>query len=80
MVGLLVPKPDLIFVLENPAGDIFARKPELTIAEIRHQQDVIRGLLAGRSEARIIDATVGISGTVDAVAREIEVWLVERGG
>ena len=74
----LAPKPDLIFALERPAEDIYAQKPELTVEEIKREQNVIRAYLKGKKSARIIDASHGLDATVDAVAAEIEKWLLEK--
>lgn len=78
MFEKLAPKPDLIFALERPAEDIYAQKPELTVEEIKREQDVIRAYLKGKKSARIIDASHGLDATVDAVAAEIEKWLLEK--
>jgi hypothetical protein len=78
-VGALVPKPDMVFVLERAAEDIYAQKPELSIAEIQRQQGAIRACLGGKRFARFIDASGGVDATVTKVSREIESWLIEHG-
>lgn len=74
----LAPSPDLIFALERPACDIYSQKPELTIEEIEREQLVIREYLKDKKSARIIDASNGLDATVNAVANEIEKWLLEK--
>ena len=76
LVGVIVPKPDLIFSLERPAEEIYAQKPELDIEEIKRQQLEIRRCLKGMTGARIIDASNGVEETVKRVAAEINNWLI----
>ena len=80
LVGLIVPKPQLVFFLDRPAEEIFAQKPELEISEIKRQQEVIRRLLKNDSRARIIDASRGIEKTICSVNHEIEMWLMAQKG
>ena len=80
LVGLIVPKPQLVFFLDRPADEIFAQKPELEISEIKRQQDVIRKLLKNDRRARIIDASRGVEETLRAVNGEIEQWLMAQKG
>ena len=79
MVGLIVPKPDLVFVLERDAEDIYRQKPELEVDEIRRQQIAIRNVLTGKENARFIDAGKGKVATIKAVECEIERWIMEYG-
>lgn len=69
----LVPKPDVVFVLNRDASDIYALKPELTIEEIQRQQAVISRLARTRRWFVSIDASKGIDVTVQA----IEQWLLK---
>jgi len=78
-VGAFVPKPDLVFVLERAAEEIYAQKPELAIDEIQRQQGAIRSCMGGKRFARFIDASGGVELTVAKVSREIESWLIEQG-
>ena len=80
LVGLIVPKPQLVFFLDRPAEEIFAQKPELEISEIKRQQDVIRKLLKNDRRARVIDASRGVEETLRAVNGEIEKWLMAQKG
>ena len=78
LVSCIVPKPDLVFVLERPADDIYRQKPELTVNEISRQQNEIRNCVFGKKYTRVIDASEGIDLAVQRVSREIELWLIER--
>ena len=80
LIGLIVPKPDLIFYLDRPAEEIFNQKPELEVEEICRQQKAIRSLIAGNARARTIDASNGVEATIAAVNKEIEHWLAEQRG
>ena len=80
LIGLIVPKPDLIFYLDRPAEEIFSQKPELEVEEICRQQKAIRSLIAGNARARTIDASNGVEATIAAVNKEIEHWLAEQRG
>ena len=79
-VGLIVPKPDMVFVLERPAEEIYRQKPELEVEEIKRQQQAIRNCLGRSKRARFIDAGNGIEATVKQVNGEIEKWIMNYGG
>jgi thymidylate kinase len=81
----LVPRPDLVFLLDREPGEIFARKPELTPEEIGLQQNLIREEFTGRPEVRVVDARTGLDATVRTVENLIIEHLVrqspaQRGG
>ncbi len=77
----LAPRPDLIVYLDRDAEEIFAGKPELDPGEIRRQQDIIKGLVAGRRRAVTVDASRGVEDTVDQVCRLArEHFLQDEGG
>ena len=61
---ILAPKPDLIFTILRDAEDIFKGKPELTVEEIKRQQDNINALLNGNPCFHILDGNIGIQATV----------------
>ncbi|MDD2599383.1 MAG: hypothetical protein PHO37_09175 [Kiritimatiellae bacterium] len=79
LIGCMVPKPDMVFVLERSAEEIYAQKPELSVEEIKRQQEAIRLCLNGKKYARIIDASEGVEATIAKVSREIELWLISKG-
>ena len=80
MVGLIVPKPDMIFVLERSAEDIYRQKPELEVEEIKRQQQKIRDYFGNDNRVRYIDARNGILNTSNEVCREIEKWIINYNG
>ena len=78
LIGLIIPKPQIIFVLERPAEEIFRGKPELEIDEIKRQQKAIRDNFGKSSKVRFIDASKGVEQTVRQVQSEIEKWLISH--
>lgn len=78
IMELAAPKPDLIFVLQRPASEIYAQKPELTPEEITRQQDIIKNIFYKRKNVCVVDASHGIEKTVWMVNREIEKWLISH--
>ena len=77
-VEYLVPKPDLAIFFDRDAREIYATKPELTVAEIEREQKIIRELLANRSFGRTIDASKGIEPTIEAVKAEITQLVLSK--
>ena len=77
LVGFVVPKPNIVFVLERPAEEIFSQKPELEVDEIKRQQQAIRRSLGRDKRTIFIDAGNGVEQTVKRVSLEIERWLRE---
>lgn len=75
---LIIPKPHMVFVLERPAEDIFAQKPELEIYEIKRQQEEIRKCLSNDKRAVFVDASHGIADAVMQVRKAIEEWLIKN--
>jgi thymidylate kinase len=75
LIAMFIPKPDMLFVLEREADDIYKKKPELDIGEIRREQAAIKQYLSRDSMTRIIDAGKGVAGTVAQVEVLISDWL-----
>lgn len=64
----VVPKPDYIFFLEQDAEDIYKRKPELTIDEIRRQNNaIIMGMK--NVDMVVVDARDGIESTFNTIQK-----------
>ena len=80
LVGIIVPKPNLVFFLDRSAEEIYAQKPELDVEEIKRQQSVIRDILREDPCARVIDASKGVEDTIACVNSEIEKWLIAQRG
>ena len=67
----LLPRADLLLVLMAEPEVIFARKPELTMAQIEHQNLRALGIAKTVKEARIIRTDRDASQTLTAIAQEI---------
>jgi thymidylate kinase len=63
----LVPRPDLIVVLDAPASVVRARKQEVSTAESQRQSLAYRRLAADVPGAHLVDATMTPEQVVDAV-------------
>lgn len=79
LIAMFIPKPDMLFVLDRDAQDIYEKKPELTIDEIRREQDMIAKYLSNSNMMRIIDARKGVEGTVAQVTAAVKEWLSDTG-
>jgi hypothetical protein len=64
LVLALSPKPDFVFTIIRDGKEIFNGKPELTVEEIRRQQDSINSLLAGKPYFHVLDGKQGVDATV----------------
>jgi thymidylate kinase len=53
LICALFPRPDLLFFLCNAPEEIVARKPQLTVADARAQQETYRRALAGRGAVEV---------------------------
>jgi thymidylate kinase len=63
----LVPRPDVIVVLDAPPGVVQARKQEVTPAESRRQSLAYRRLATETAGAHLVDATVEPERVLDSV-------------
>lgn len=68
----LAPTPDHVFTIDRVSERIFEGKPELTVEEIRRQQQCIVRLLAGKSYFHILDGNRGVEDTVARALAIIE--------
>ncbi len=73
-----IPRPDLIVFLDADAEEIYARKNELTIEEIKRQQDIIRKICKWLPNYIAIDTHKGISQTVEQVKAAIFTKIVKK--
>ena len=75
----MVPKPDLLLCIAGDAELIHARKPELTVEEIRIEQNILSKLAERLPFARRLDGSAGTEAMIDAGRREID-HLLEAAG
>lgn len=76
-LGLALPRPDLVLVLDAPAEVMHARKPELPLGELDRQRRAWLDLRIPRAEKVVLDATKPVE-QVLADARETIVSHLER--
>ena len=74
----LVPKPNLIFVLDAPAEVLRARRQELTPEEIETQMHSLRNLAARYPNARLVRVDRAMNEIIDELERETLRYLDAR--
>lgn len=67
----IIPKPDLIFVLDAPSDVIYGRKQELTILEIERQRTEFKKLKDKYSDVVVIDTSVNKEKVISEVTEHI---------
>lgn len=75
LIAMLIPKPNMLFVLDRDAQDIYDKKPELTIEEINREQTAIAQLLGKSPSLHVIDARKGVDSTVKKISAIVDGWL-----
>jgi O-antigen/teichoic acid export membrane protein/thymidylate kinase len=78
LICRLVPRPDLVILLDAPADVIRARKQEVSAEETRRQCAAYRLLVAGLPNAHVVDAAMPIPQVVTAVEDVILGSLARR--
>jgi thymidylate kinase len=73
LLSRLLPRPDLTLVLDADPELVHARKPELSVEELRRQREVLRHL-AGQIPGCVV---VSASQTPEAVARQVQHSIIE---
>jgi thymidylate kinase len=76
----LVPRPDLIVVLDAPTSVVRARKQEVTIAESERQSMAYRSLAAEVTGAHLVDATMTPQQVVEAVISIVHRHMLQKAG
>jgi thymidylate kinase len=56
-IWLLVPKPDLVILLDAPSDVLRARKQEVAVAEVDRQREAYRRLLQSLPNGHVVDAS-----------------------
>ena len=69
----LIPKPDYIFTINRNAKDIYRLKPELSIEEIKIQQNKIKSAISFRKNAYEINGELGIEATLNEILKIIKI-------
>jgi len=76
----LLPKPDLVFLLDAPPEVLQARKQEVPLDETRRQREAYRALAARLPNAKIIDCTQPVAAVVRDIAGHVLDYLEQRQG
>lgn len=74
----LVPRPDLVLVIDSPEHVLFSRKQELTFEEVRHQRQLYSEYAARQPRVQTIDSSRQISDVAMHAARLLFDVLVNR--
>jgi thymidylate kinase len=80
LVWRLVPKPDLVVLLDAPAAVLHARKPEVAFEESVRQREEYRVLVAGLPYGHIVDADRPPDAVVAEVQQIVLSYLGDRAG
>ncbi|MGI8773566.1 MAG: hypothetical protein ACR2KQ_00935 [Actinomycetota bacterium] len=78
LLGRLLPKPDLLVILEGPAEAMFARKSELSVEELERQSLRWRQIPAPAGDRLIVDTSQPPDRVVELVAERIASNVAER--
>ncbi|MEF8733554.1 MAG: hypothetical protein V5B40_17095 [Candidatus Accumulibacter meliphilus] len=78
MLGRLIPRPELLFILDAPAEVLHARKQELPKLEIERQLVALRNLGAADPSVRIIRVDRAVTEIVNDLERETLAYLDRR--
>jgi thymidylate kinase len=76
----LVPRPDIIVVLDAPTSVVRARKQEVTTAESERQSIAYRRLATAVAGAHLVDATMPPQQVVEAVISALRRHMLQRAG
>lgn len=78
LIWRVVPKPDLVIVLDAPARVLRARKQEITLDETERQQSAYCALAAGMRNGRVVDASKPLPEVIDDVRAVLVEFLAAR--
>src|SRR5207245_3514393 len=74
----LMPKPDLVFLLDAPAEIVQARKSEVPLEETRRQRAAYLELVRGRKNGCVSDATQPAAKVARDIAHRVLQYLPDR--
>ncbi len=75
---LLIPKPDLVFYIDRSAANIFEQKPELSVHEIKRQQDIIQKLASKDKRFVRVDGNQGVEHSKNQIIESLAKLLAGR--
>ena len=74
----LVPKPDLLFILDAPVQVILSRKQEVLPEEVLSQRRVYLHFASSFSHSRVIDSTAPLERVVAEAGQMVREYLAQR--
>lgn len=74
----MIPKPDLIFVLDGPAEILYERKRELPIEEIQRQTQEYRKIAKNLKNAKLIDVNRPLESIVDEITSTVLLYKAKQ--
>lgn len=80
LIAKLVPKPDLIILLDAPAEVIQSRKKEVSFQETLRQQKAYVELVSRLENGFIVDATLPVQQVINEVSKAVIDCLVKKQG
>jgi thymidylate kinase len=78
LVWSLIPKPDLVILLDAPTEVLRARKQEVSLRETERQRHVYRELVKMLPNGHVVDAAQPLDGVVTAVGTVVLGFLTSR--
>jgi hypothetical protein len=80
VLGRVLPRADLVFVLRAPAGVIRGRRPELTEEELERQMEAWLGVLPERQERVVLDTSEPRAEMIAKARRAVEALSARHSG
>lgn len=74
----LLPKPDLVFLLDSPPEVLWQRKQEVALAELARQRKAYTALVRGLPGGHVLDGTLRPGALVSQVERVVREWMLKR--
>jgi hypothetical protein len=78
LIWKIIPRPDLIVLLDAPAAKIQQRKRELTVVETERQLEAYRALVRSLPCGVVLDADRPLDEVIDAVKEQILILRARR--
>jgi thymidylate kinase len=73
-IGSIVPRPDLVILLDAPADLVHARKQEVPVQEIERQREAYLALVRALPHGRVVD----VSQPLHRVIADVEEAISQR--
>jgi hypothetical protein len=74
----LLPKPDLLFLLDSEPAELWHRKQEVPPSELSRQRQAYRALVPQLRGGNVLDGSLPLSVLVDEVQCAIRAWMADR--